>query len=401
MRPSIMQRLGISSLLASSIFMVSATAQAQQTVKIGVLTPLTGSSASDGAWLMKGHDLAIEEINARGGIRSLNGAKVQLVVGDTQSKPETGRGEAERLIEREKVSGLVGGWTSAISTVIGQVAERSEVPYVISNAVADFLTEKNQKYVFRVSPKSKWAVEEVGKFLDVMAARGMPVSKAAIIYDDGPYGQSVATNYRALLAAKKISVVADESFRAGVSDLSTAVSKMRAGGADVVFMAGLVNESIVLFRAMSAQSFRPMFVGYGQGHVQPALLQSGKAVEGTFGIVEWMPDMNKDSVRKFVTAFEAKYKETPLATSAQAYVATWAVIDAVEKARSADPKAVRDALASLKTKTGPVSLLPSDEFAFDASGQLPVGSVVAQVINGKFVTVWPDSVAAQKMIPLK
>jgi len=350
---------------------------------------------------MKGHELAIEEINAKGGIRSLNGAKLQLVVGDTQSKPETGRGEAERLIDREKVSAIVGAWSSAVSAVVSQVAERNEVPFVITSAVTDNLTEKNLKYVFRVSPKSKWAVEDVGKFLDMMAVRGSPVSKAAIIYEDGPYGQSVAANYKKMLAAKNIAVVADESFRTGVSDLSTAVSKMRAARVDVVFMASYVNDSIVLFRAMSAQNFKPMVMGYGQGHVQPALLQSGKAIEGSFAIAEWMPDVNKDASKKFVTAFEAKYKVIPLATSAQAYAATWAVAEALEKAHSATPAAVRDGLAALKEKSGPVSLLPSDEFSFDAAGQHVVGNVVVQVINGKFVTIWPEAVAVGKMVPFK
>lgn len=374
---------------------------AQTAVKVGVLAPLSGGSASDGAWLMKGHELAIEEINARGGIKSMNGAKLQLVVGDTQSKPETARSEAERLIEREKVSALTGAWASAVSAVVSQVAERAEVPFVITSAVADNLTEKNMKYVFRVSPKSKWAVEDVGRFLEVMAARGVTATKAAIVYEDGPYGQSVAANYKLMLAAKKIAVVADESFRSGVSDLSTQVSKMRAAGADVVFMAAYVNDSIVLFRAMAAQNFKPLVIGYGQGHVQPSLLQSGKAVEGSFAVVEWMPDVKKDAARQFVTAFEAKYKAQPLTTSAQAYAATWAIAEALERSKSASPQAVRNGLAAIRTKTGPVTLLPSEEFAFDAAGQHAVANVVAQVVDGRFVTVWPPAVAAGAIAPAK
>lgn len=381
---------------------LTSTALAQETVKIGVLAPLTGVTASDGGWLMKGHELAVEEINARGGIRSLNGAKVQLVVADTQSKPEAGRGEAERLIEREKVSALTGAWSSAVTVVVSQVAERNAIPFVITSAVADNLTEKGMKYVFRVSPKAKWAVEDAGRFLDYMKTRGTAVSKVAVIYEDGPYGQSVADNYKALFAAKNIAVVADESFRTGVSDLSTQVTKMRAAGADLVVMAAYVNDSIVLFRTMASQNFKPLVLGYGQGQVQPALLQSGKAVEGSFGVVEWMPDVNKESVKKFVAAFEAKYKAMPPPTSAQAYVSTWAIIEAIEQAKSAKPQAVRDALATLKSATGPLTLLPSRQlFGFDTAGQHLVGSVVAQVIDGKFVTVWPPEVAAGAIVPYK
>ena len=332
--------LGLGVLLALS-------AQAQQPpVTIGALVPLTGNSASDGAWLMKGHELAIEEANARGGIRSLGGAKLVLAVGDTQSKPETARGEAERLIDREKASALVGAWASAVTTAVTTVAERQQVPFLITSAVADVLTERGQRFVFRVSPKSKWSVEDAGRFLEHMRSRGVPVGKVAVIYEDGPYGQSVSKNYKAWLEAKGIPVVAEDSFRTGVSDLSTQVTKMRAAGAEVVLMAAYVNDSIVLFRAMAAQNFKPLVLGYGQGHVQPALLQSGKAVEGSFAIVEWMPDVKKEAAQKFVAAFQARYKTMPYATSAQAYAATWALIEAVEKAGSAKPEAVRDALAA-------------------------------------------------------
>ena len=193
-----------------------------------------------------------------------------------------------------------------------------------------------------------------------MKTRGTAVNKVAIIYEEGPYGQSVADNYKALFAAKNYSRCGlIESFRTGVSDLSTQVTKMRAAGADVVVMAAYVNDSIVLFRAMASQNFKPLVIGYGQGHVQPALLQSGKSVEGSFGIVEWMPDINKESVKKFVAAFQAKYKVMPPTSSAQAYVSTWAIAEAIEQAKSSKPQAVRDALATLKATTGPTSLLPS------------------------------------------
>ena len=115
--------------LGMTLGALTGTALAQETIKIGALVPLTGVTASDGGWLVKGHELAIEEINARGGIRSLNGAKVQLVIADTQSKPEAGRAEAERLVERDKVSALVGAWTSAVAVVVSQVAERNAVPF--------------------------------------------------------------------------------------------------------------------------------------------------------------------------------------------------------------------------------------------------------------------------------
>jgi branched-chain amino acid transport system substrate-binding protein len=137
-------------------------------------------------------------------------------------------------------------------------------------------------------------------------------------------------------------------------------------------------------------------VGYGSGHVQPALLQAGKLVEGSFALSEWMPDLPKEAAKKFVSSFEAKYKMSPSPSAAQAYVATWAVAEAMEQAKSAKPDAVRSGLSAVKARTGATTVLPSAEFGFDASGQHKVGFVGVQVLDGKFVTVWPPEVAVAK-----
>lgn len=373
----------------------AAQAQAPAEVKIGVLVPMTGGSAADGDRLLKAHELAAREINEAGGIKALGGAKVRLVVADTQSKPEVGRSEAERLVSREKVSAVLGAWASAVTIPTMQVAERYRVPYVVTSAVTDSITEQNLQFVFRISPKGSWAAQDVAKFLVDLKGRGVPVASVGLVYEDGPYGQSVSKGYRENFAAQNIRIVADESFRTGSADLSTQVAKLKASGADVVCVVAYVDDETVLVRAMASQQFKPVLLGYGGGHTHPTLLQLGPLVEGTFGIVEWMPDLNKPAARQFAAAYQAAYGALPLSNSAQAYAATWAVGLALEAGASAEPMKVRDALRTLKRKDGPASLLPNDELAFDAQGQNKVGNVVSQVQGGRFVTVWPEAVASQ------
>lgn len=370
-------------------------AHAADPLKIGVLAPLTGATASDGARLLKAHELAAKEINASG-LAGLGGAKIELVVADTQSRPEVGRSEAERLISRNGVSALLGAWASAVTIPSMQVAERYRTPFIVTSAVTDSITEQKLQFVFRVSPKGSWAAKDVVNFIGHLRAKGAAVNKVALAYEDGPFGQTVSKGYKAFLPEQGIQLVAEETFRTGSADLSTQAAKLKASGADLVLIVCYVDDETVLLRALAAQQYKPLVLGYGGGHVHPTLLQLGPLVEGAFGIVEWMPDIKKPATEAFVKAYRAAYNnESPLSNAAQAYAATWAVALAADAARNRNPIAIRDALRKLRLSDGPAALLPNDALAFDENGQNMVGNVMSQVIDGQFVTVWPEAVASK------
>lgn len=376
-------------------------AHAASELKIGVLVSLTGTSAADGTRLLNAHQLAAKQINDAGGIAGLGGAKINLVVADTQSKPEVARSETERLISREKVSVVLGAWASATTIPSVQVAERYRVPFVVTSAVTDAITEQSMQFVFRVSPKGSWAAKDVGAFIGDLRQHGVALDKVAIAYEDGPFGQTVSAGYRKELAAQSIKLVADESFRTGSADVSTQVAKIKASGADLVLIVAYIDDESVLVRSMAAQQYRPYILGYGGGHTHPTLLELGDLVEGAFGVVEWMPDLKNPAAKAFADAYKAAYGALPLSNSAQAFAATWVSALGADAAHSADPVAIRDALRQLKLKDGPATLLPNDALAFDESGQNHVSNVMSQVIDGKFVTVWPTNFAAQPFKPRK
>jgi branched-chain amino acid transport system substrate-binding protein len=371
-------------------------AHAEDSLKIGILVPLTGATAADGDRLLKAHQLAAKQIN-EANLPGLPGGKVELVVADTQSKPEVSRSEAERLISREKVNTVIGAWASAATIPALQVAERYRTPFLVTSAVTDSITEKNMQFVFRVSPKGSWAAHDVAEFIRYLKGKGQSIDKVALAYEDGPFGQTVSKGYKNELPQQGIDIVAEETFRTGSPDLSTQAAKLKASGANLVLIICYVDDETVLLRALAAQQYKPMILGYGGGHVHPTLLKLGDLVEGAFGVVEWMQDVNKPAAKDFVEAYKAAYGDTPLSNSAQAYASTWAAALAASAAASADPVAIRDALRKLDLKDGPASLLPNDALAFDKDGQNHVGNVMSQVIGGKFVTVWPEATAAQSV----
>lgn len=370
---------------------------AQQVLKIGVLSPITGATAADGERLLRAHRLAAQHINAAGLPGLGEGARVELVVADTQSKPEVARSEAERLISRDEVSVMLGAWASAATIPAMQVSDRYRTPFIVTSAVTNSITEQGLEYVFRVSPKGKWAAEDVVKFIGHLREQGAKVDRVALAYEDGPFGQTVSTGYKEGLPGQGIEIVAEETFRTGSADLSTQAAKLKASGADLVLIVCYVDDESVLLRAMASQMYRPMVLGYGGGHVHPSLLQLGELVEGAFGIVEWMPDVAKPASAAFVEAYRATYGDMPLSNAAQAYAATWAAALAADAAGSTEPGKIRDALRSLKLPDGPASLLPNDALAFDENGQNIVGNIMSQVQDGKFVTVWPPEVASQPL----
>lgn len=375
---------------------------AQETLKIGVLLPITGNNAADGSRVLRSHELAAKQINAAGGIKSLGGAKVELVVVDIQSKPEVSRTEAERLVNQGNISAMIGALGSATTIPAMQVAERGRVPFLIPNAVADNLTEQGFKNVFRVSPKGRWAAESADSFLGFLKSKGVKADKLALAFEDGPYGQSVSKSYEAHLTAKGHQIVAKESFRTGSPDLSTQVAKLKASGADALLIVSYVDDETVLLRAMAAQQYQPTIIGYGGGHVHPVLLKLGNVVEGTFALVEWAPGLNKPAAVDYVKAYQDENKgDTPFGSQAQAYAATWAVANAAEAAASREPAKIRDALAALNLASGPGTLLPSARLQFDANGQLPVSFVAVQIVGNKYVTVWPEAYASSPIVTKK
>jgi branched-chain amino acid transport system substrate-binding protein len=371
-------------------------AQGSEPLKIGVLVPTTGVHASDGIRMLKAHQLAAKQINEAGGIRALQGAMLELVVTDIQSKPEISRAEAERLISRERVSALIGAWASATTIPAAQVAERNRTPFMITSAVNDALTEQGMKYVFRTAVKAKWFGGYVADFLDYMKSQGASVGKIALATEDGPAGQAVHANYSTVVPPRGYPLVADETFKTGTADFSTIATKLRTSGADVLLTCAYAEDSTVLLRALMAQSYRPLYVGFGGAHVNQTVLASGRPADRTFGVVEWAPDLKKPASEAFVKAFAAAHPgETPLSNQAQAFAATYALVLAAEAAKSTDRIAIRDALRILKITDGPASLLPQDVLSFDEQGQSPSKCVVVQAIDGKFVTVWPENVAAR------
>ncbi len=372
-------------------------APAGGTVKVGALYPLTGDLAKLGEENKNGLQLAIDEINAAGGIKSLGGAKIELVWGDSQGKPEIGISEVTRLVEQEKVVAIIGAYQSGVTTPATQEAERLGVPFIVSMAVSDKITERGFKYTFRICPKASWyAKDQVTFTKDLKELAGLDVKKVALLHEDTDFGESTAAGQKKYLQEAGIEMLIEVKYSASAADLTTEVAKVKATNPDAVLTVTYLNDSVLIARAREALGMMNIpFIDAAGGTVDPEFIkQLGPAAEGWFTEIEFTKYAAGADVLN--NAFKAKYGNDITGNGAYAYQAGYVIADSLERAASTDRTAVRDAIAKTDMASGPHMVLPTDHIFFGEDGQNPNAPLfVVQVQNGELIPVWPAKYAAK------
>ncbi|QAR33475.1 ABC transporter substrate-binding protein [Geovibrio thiophilus] len=383
-------------------------AEAAETIKIGNIIPLSGPSASVGIQGKNAREMAVEEINAAGGIKSLGGAKLQLVFSDSKSDPTTGVTEAERLINSEKVHVLTGAWNSAVTYPVTQTAERYGMPFIVPVSVRDTITERGFKNVFRIAAKDSWWTRDQFKFLDDMKKEfGVDVKNVAFVYENGDWGVGFAEKWREMAKERGYKVVLDEPYPSTASDLTPVVIKLKRSKADVVFMTSNAADAILLTNTMAEMKVNvKAIITSGGGHADPSFLKAaGKNAEYIFDLVEWEADLNRPGLKETNEKFTKKYGYSLAGESVDAYASMYLIKDVLERAGSTKPEAVRKALIETNLCGGTVGLLAYDCIQFDQSGQNKNASLVIVQIRQKGkdmerITVWPKNVRRAGYTPV-
>lgn len=365
-----------------------------ETIKIASLHPLSGAAAADGQQMDNGAKLAVEAVNAAGGIKSLGGAKLQLVSADSQGKPEVGQSEAQRLIQDGAV-GIVGTYQSAVSANVATVAERNKVPFVIDVSSADSILGQGYKYTFRVQPSASVIGMQGAQYLfDVSKAAGKPVKQVAFLHEQGPFGTGVRDAFTKKATELGFAVGPAISYdAASVADLTTQVTQVKASGADVLAVAGYYRDGVLVAKAVSSVK-PPVNAVYGVANGAFDLPQfpkdAGAAGEGYFD-ANYHPDYTKQTTKDLAALYKSKYNDDIRTGAVLSYDAVRVLADAMERAKSKEPQKIREAitqtnLESLMAQSGPI--------AFDDKGEnkgaIPI---LMQVQKGVVNQVWPADLA--------
>ena len=390
-----MERFGRGLLAAAGIALSVALCggvMAAETIKVGVLLPLTGAQAKFGEIEKKSFEMAAEEINAKGGV---NGRKIELLFEDDTGKPDVGRSGVEKLISREKVPVITGGYSSSVTAAAAPVAQQFKVPFVICTGSADDITEKRYDYIFRINPAASEYPQSVESFLKEVAT---DVKTAALLYENSSFGQSSSKSFEEDAKRLGLKILVKEGYQAGAIDFKPILTKVKAANPDMIYMVSYVMDASLLMRQSKELRINPkMFVGGGAGFTLPEFAKSaGDAAEGVFSATLWIETLPFPGAKEYFNNYKKKYGDETEYHGAEAYAAMYVVADALKRAKSITPKDVRDALVTtdMKTAFGPVKFISYGK----KTQQNKLDTYLVQWQKGELEAVWPKSAATKKYI---
>ena len=397
-------RRAITALLAVSALPLMtgpASAADPAEVKVAVVVPLSGPWARNGELHLKGAQLAVDEINAAGGIKALGGAKMKLVVGDAGDSTEKAKNAIQRIVSQNPdLSGGTGAFVSSFTLAVTEITERAEVPW-LTLSYSDQITNRGYKYVFQTSPTAgKQSADALPVLLEVAKQAKAPTPKTiGIIMDNTASPASFTKPMReGGFDRLGLKLVVDETFTPPLSDATSLVQKVRTARPDLL----LVLTTNVPDTKLVLEKLNEMGLGKGRlpvltngGHMgSPELLQVvGKdLLEGVMVAIANWGGKEHDALIK---TFRAKTGE-PWMT--QDSISTYGDIqllkDAIEQAKSADPKKVAAALHTMDSADGAARFFPGKRLKFDANGRRSDAAlVVLQWQAGEPKPVFPPALA--------
>ncbi|NLI92328.1 MAG: ABC transporter substrate-binding protein [Peptococcaceae bacterium] len=361
----------------------SSTPAAPETIKIGVFEPLTGANAAGGELEVEGMKLANKLYP------EVLGKKVELVVVDNKSDKAEAASAAARLIEKDKVSAIIGSWGSGYSIAAGNIVKEKKVPAVGASCTNPLVTQGND-YYFRVCFIDPFQGTVMARY----AFNKLGAKKAAIIQEvSNDYAVGLASFFKAefvKLTGDPNSVVETSNYQTGDNDFSAQLTNVKSKNPDVIFAPGNFTESALIIKQAKKLGIKTPFIGGDTWETDEFLKVGGAEVEGAVFSTFFDPSvtMTPEST-KFLDEYKKAYPgKEPAAVTALGYDAYILILDAMKRANSSDPVKIREALAATKDfpgAAGPITL--------DVNGDAVKDAVIKTVKGGKFT--YMDTVKAK------
>ena len=371
-------------------------------VKVAGLLALTGTNAAWGQKTANSFQLAWDIINQQGGVKALGGAKVAYSVADTESRPEVAGSQTERLIQQGNIA-VVGCNQSAASVVASQVSERLQVPFMTPTDVDPLVTSRGFKYSFRLPPLvDAYAKDLLTYAVEMGKATGKPARKLAILCENSIIGQSAAKASAQLGREMGFEVMDVSTYDAATQpDFTGYISKYKNGRVEILIGHNKPTDAVLITRTLKELDLNLiMYGGLLGGHESVEYIRSlGADAEHVTFVTAWAPDLKVPGMDELAKQYTAKYKVDTDAYFAAGFSAASVLWDALERARSTDRKALRDAIAATEMKTGDRFYLMLHGCKFQPNGDnARAGAVVEQIREGKWHTVAPAQFAAAKPV---
>ena len=371
-------RTGLTAVGLSLVAVLAAAggpARAQGTIKLIDLAELSGSGATVGTNFKNGVDLAVDEINAHGGIL---GAKIVVTHVDTQSNAGIAKAQAEKALDSQPYALLGPGYSGSVK-VVAPLAADAGVTEIMGGEAAD-LTRAGNKFLFRTSFGQQSSMPKIAKYI----ADTLKAKTAAVVYVNNDFGKGGHDAILKEFAARGIKVVVDDSTEAGQADFAADALKVKTANPDVVFIYLNEEESARMLKELRKDDVKAPLVGETTLIGQKVIELAGDAANGAIGHVGLTTDAPVPALRAYGAKFMAKYHYVPDHNGIKGYLAVYMIKAATEKMGKLDPKDLAAALHGLTIKADkePGILL---DVTIDENGDLDRESFLGKVVNGKQV----------------
>jgi branched-chain amino acid transport system substrate-binding protein len=377
-----------------------------QEIKIGAIWPLTGSQAAVGQESKRGLEMAVDQVNASGGIL---GRKVKLILEDDKSDPSVGVAAINKLLTSEKIQFLVAGYSSTVMhPVLGRIKNSNTKVLSVINGTTSSKAEEDfgkEDWFFKLYPYDYHYQRSNVNFLKTLSPKPASV---AIVYEDTLFGTTQGKFANQFLKEAGFNVALFEPFKSGTPDLSPLLTRVKATKAEVLFWIGYFGDCMLLVKQSKEINYSPkLFVGSTVWVGMPQFAEGlGKDSDNVVGIDLWAPDVHYPasktynrafpSTEEWTGAYKQKYKIEPNHWSLVNYIGVEVIAQAAQRANTLDIKEVGKAMRKTDTMT-PMGPLTFKQSQFGGT-QGFTDMIVFQWKNGKRVIVHPAAVASGKLV---
>jgi branched-chain amino acid transport system substrate-binding protein len=372
--------------------------EAQPPIRIGASLSQTGAYAELGQMFHRGYQLCVKHTNDRGGVL---GRRLELLVEDDQSQPAMAARIYEKLITQDKADAILGPYSSPITDIAADLADKHRMPMVSPGAAATSLFKKRRKFVFMVVSPAEVYLEGP---IDMAARRGLRT--VALIHEDTLFPVAIARGTLELAKRRGLSVVLVEAYPKGTTDFSTVLTKVRAANPDVLAAGTYFEDAVTIARQLKELDVNPKMFAVTVGGDLPKFYRVlGRTAEFIYGSAQWEPELvtvragglvpiarQYPGAREFVESYTREFPGIDLSyQAAGAYSACQVLVEAIRRVGSLDGEKLRAAIAKLDLNT------VYGAFKVDQDGvQIAHKMVMFQWQDGKKVVVWPEELAPGK-----
>lgn len=342
-------------------------------IQVGAYLSLSGSDSTFGTDTRDGIELAVEEVNAAGGVK---GKKVKVLYEDDKSTTQEASQKVRQLIDRDKVVAILGEVASSRSLAGGLIANTSHVPMVTPSSTAVEVT-LGREWVFRTC----FTDDQQGQVAARFVYNELKKKKVGVFYAaQDTYSSGLARSFRDEIKKLGGEIAIDKGYQKGETNFTTYLNELKAANAEIIFVPNYYNEMVQIARqAKQAGIPGSMFMG-GDGWDSANLVEgAGAELEGAYFTNHYAPDGPSTNSKQFLGAFQGKYKHQPSSLSAMGYDATRLLFDAIGRATEVTPDAIRKALSETKDFPGATGTMTMDKHR---NANKPI--VIVKITNKKF-----------------